>query len=53
MEAIVTVTDEENRAAFNRLQINFIWGSHSRIPQVISMCCFAGVQISTMMSMPL
>lgn len=50
MKAIVTAMDEEKQAAFNRLQIDLIWGSHSWLLQVISLCFCAKVEISAMMS---
>ena len=53
MKAIVTAMDEEKQAAFNRLQIDVIWGSHSWLLQVISLCCCAIVEISAMMSVRL
>lgn len=50
MKAIVTAMDEEKQAAFNRLQNDLIWGSHSQLLQAINMCCCARVEISTVMS---
>ena len=39
MKAIVAAMDEGSWTAFNRLQIDLIWGSHRRMPRVVSMCC--------------